>query len=126
MQNIARACCGCIATLIAALLVAASGAWAQVAPQAAKPAAEADLVWVPLWDVGDAGRQPVAPATDAYSLSKGQRLNGGPRADAPLTSEGSPGLIINRDALGVQLDGGARVTIQRSDGGQKLYYRNRF
>ncbi len=106
--------------------MAASGAWAQLAPQAAKPAAGADLVWVPLWDVGDAGRQPVAPAIDAYSLSKSQRLNGGPRAEPPLTSEGSPGVIINRDALGVQLDGGARVTIQRSDGGQKLYYRNRF
>lgn len=65
---------------------------------------------------------------DAMSLIQSRDYNYGARVEMGLASgKGArSGFVADRGFVGVQLDGGARVTVKRSGGRPMLYYRNNF
>lgn len=70
----------------------------------------------------------VTPVPDAISLingSAGQDLYG-TRVEMQFTSARSHGFVAERGAIGVQLEGGARLSLRAKHGKPMLYYRARF
>ena len=66
---------------------------------------------------------------DAMSLIQSRDPNFGARVEMGFASgrQGPrAGFVADRGFIGVQLDGGARVTVKRSGGRPMLYYRNTF
>lgn len=64
--------------------------------------------------------------TDAIDLVQSREPAYGARVEMRLWSLPKRGLIADRGFLGVQLDGGARITVRRSGGKPMLYYRANF
>ena len=64
--------------------------------------------------------------TDAIDLVHSREPTYGARVEMGLWSLPKRGLIADRGFIGVQLDGGARITVRRSGGRPMLYYRANF
>jgi hypothetical protein len=62
---------------------------------------------------------------DALALVQSRDAGYGARVEMQLAGSRSP-LVAERGFVGVQLDGGARITLRRSGGRPMLYYRNNF
>jgi len=64
--------------------------------------------------------------TDAIDLVQSREPTYGARVEMRLGSLPKSGLIADRGFVGVQLDGGARITLRRSGGKPMVYYRTNF
>lgn len=62
---------------------------------------------------------------DALALIQARDPGYGARVEMQLAGSRSP-LVADRGFVGVQLDGGARITLRRSGGRPMVYYRNKF
>jgi hypothetical protein len=68
----------------------------------------------------------MTPQPDAYTLiQQRQAPTYMARVELNLSGKGS-GLMAERGFIGMQLEGGARVTLGRKNGGTMLYYRTKF
>jgi hypothetical protein len=67
----------------------------------------------------------VAPA-DAIDLVQSREPTYGARVEMGLASLPKSGFVADRGFLGLQLDGGARITVKRSAGRPMFYYRTTF
>ncbi len=67
----------------------------------------------------------VGRPNDALALVQSRDAGYGARVEMQLAGSRSP-LVADRGFVGVQLDGGARITLRRSGGRPMLYYRNNF
>jgi hypothetical protein len=65
-------------------------------------------------------------ATDAIELVQTRQPAYGARLEMRLGSLPQRGFVADRGFLGLQLDGGARITVHRSAGKPMLYYRANF
>ena len=63
---------------------------------------------------------------DAIDLVQSRQPTYGARVEMGLGSVPQSGFVADRGFLGVQLDGGARITLRRSAGKPMLYYRANF
>lgn len=63
---------------------------------------------------------------DAIDLVQSRQPTYGARVEMGLGSMPRSGFVADRGFLGVQLDGGARITVRRSAGRPMLYYRTNF
>src|SRR5512140_2926310 len=73
-----------------------------------------------------AWRRMAAADADAIDLVQSREPAYGARVEMGLRSMPKSGFIADRGFLGVQLDGGARITLRRSAGRPMLYYRTSF
>lgn len=62
---------------------------------------------------------------DALALVQSRDAGYGARVEMQLAGSNSP-LVADRGFVGMQLDGGARITLRRSGGRPMVYYRNKF
>jgi hypothetical protein len=62
---------------------------------------------------------------DALALVQSRDAGYGARVEMQLSGSHSP-LVAERGFVGVQLDGGARITLRRNSGRPMVYYRNQF
>ena len=62
---------------------------------------------------------------DALSMIQSRDAGYGARVEMQLAGSRSP-FVADRGFIGVQLDGGARITLRRSGGKPMVYYRNKF
>ena len=62
---------------------------------------------------------------DALAMIQSREAGYGARVEMQLTGARSP-LVAERGFVGMQLDGGARITLRRSGGRPMVYYRNQF
>lgn len=62
---------------------------------------------------------------DALALVQSRDPGYGARVEMRLSGSNSP-LVADRGFVGIQLDGGARITLRRSAGRPMVYYRNQF
>jgi hypothetical protein len=62
---------------------------------------------------------------DALSMIQSREAGYGARVEMQLAGSRSP-LVAERGFVGVQLDGGAKITLKRSGGRPMIYYRNQF
>ena len=62
---------------------------------------------------------------DALSMVQSRDNSYGARVEMQLAGARSP-LVAERGFVGVQLDGGARITLRRSSGRPMIYFRNQF
>lgn len=62
---------------------------------------------------------------DALALVQSREAGYGARVEMQLAGSRSP-LVADRGFVGIQLDGGARITLRRSGGRPMVYYRNKF
>ena len=67
----------------------------------------------------------MAPS-DAVDLVQARQPTYGARVEMQLGSMPQRGFVADRGFLGLQLEGGARITVRRSGGRPMLYYRTRF
>lgn len=67
----------------------------------------------------------VGRPNDALSLIRSQDAGYGARVEMQISGRGMP-LVAERGFIGVQLDGGARISVKRSAGRPMVYYRNKF
>lgn len=67
----------------------------------------------------------MAPA-DAIDLVQAREPTYGARLEMRLGSMPRRGFVADRGFLGLQLEGGARISVRRNDGRPMLYYRARF
>lgn len=67
----------------------------------------------------------MAPS-DAVDLVQARQPTYGARVEMQLGSLPQRGFVADRGFLGLQLEGGARITVRRSGGRPMLYYRTRF
>ena len=65
-------------------------------------------------------------ATDAIDLVQSREPAYGARVEMGLASLPKSGFVADRGFLGLQLNGGARITVRRSAGTPMLYYRTTF
>ena len=63
---------------------------------------------------------------DVYSLVQARQPLYGARFEMALSAARKPGLAADLGFIGVQLQGGARISIKRKNGGPMLYYRTTF
>jgi hypothetical protein len=63
---------------------------------------------------------------DAYSLVQARQPLYGARFEMALSAARKPGFAADLGFIGVQLQGGARISIKRKNGGPMLYYRTTF
>jgi hypothetical protein len=64
--------------------------------------------------------------SDAIDLVQSREPSYGARVEMGLGSSPNNGIVAERGFLGVQLDGGARVTVRRNAGKPMFYYRTTF
>ena len=64
-------------------------------------------------------------ANDALALAQSRDAGYGARVEMQLSGSRTP-FVADRGFVGVQLDGGARITLRRSAGKPMVYYRSRF
>ncbi len=62
---------------------------------------------------------------DALAMVQSREAGYGARVEMQLAGSRSP-LVAERGFVGVQLDGGAKITLKRSGGRPMVYYRNQF
>ena len=62
---------------------------------------------------------------DALALVQSRDAGYGARVEMQLSGSRSP-FVAERGFVGLQLDGGARITLRRSGGRPMIYYRNKF
>lgn len=62
---------------------------------------------------------------DAYTMVQMSQPVYGARVEMNLGSRKGP-IAIDRGFLGLQMEGGARITVKRKNGGPMIYYRNTF
>jgi len=67
----------------------------------------------------------VATQPDAYTLIQQQEPRYGARVEMNL-AKSRKGLFAERGFVGFQLEGGARISVKRKNGGPMLYYRTAF
>ena len=67
----------------------------------------------------------VGRPNDALAMIQSQEASYGARVEMQLAGSRSP-LVAERGFVGMQLDGGARITLRRSGGKPMVYYRNQF
>jgi hypothetical protein len=65
-------------------------------------------------------------AADAIDLVQSREPTYGARVEMGLNSMPKSGLVAERGFVGLQLDGGARITLRRSGGKPMVYYRVNF
>lgn len=63
---------------------------------------------------------------DAYTLAQMQQPTYGARVELNLAPASRAAFIADRGFLGVQLQGGGRITLKRKDGRPMVYYRTTF
>jgi hypothetical protein len=63
---------------------------------------------------------------DAYKLVQPSQPTYGARVELNLSPVRKTGFALDRGFIGMQLEGGARITIKRKDGHSMLYYRTAF
>lgn len=63
---------------------------------------------------------------DVSTLAQMRQPTYGARVELDLSPVRSSGLTLDRGFLGMQLEGGARITIKRKDGRPMVYYRSAF
>ena len=68
----------------------------------------------------------VSGPTDALALIQTNRPEYGARVELKVNERVRSGLVADRAFVGMQLDGGARLSVKRSAGKPMLYYRNTF
>jgi hypothetical protein len=73
-----------------------------------------------------AWRRMNAPDDDAYTLAQARQPTYGARVELNLSPVRKSGLALDRGFVGMQLEGGARITIKRKDGRPMVYYRSAF
>lgn len=66
------------------------------------------------------------PPSDALDLVQARRPTYGARVEMQLGSLPQRGFVADRGFVGLQLEGGARITVRRSGGRPMFYYRTRF
>ena len=66
------------------------------------------------------------PPGDAVDLVQSHQPTYGARVEMQLGSAPRTGFVADRGFLGLQLEGGARITVRRSAGRPMIYYRTRF
>jgi hypothetical protein len=62
---------------------------------------------------------------DALAMIQSREAGYGARVEMQLSGSRSP-LVAERGFVGLQLDGGAKITLRRSGGRPMVYYRNKF
>lgn len=67
----------------------------------------------------------VGRANDALTLAQSRDAGYGARVEMQLAGSRTP-FVADRGFVGLQLDGGARITLRRSAGKPMVYYRSRF
>jgi len=67
----------------------------------------------------------VGRANDALALAQSRDAGYGARVEMQLAGSRTP-FVADRGFVGLQLDGGARITLRRSAGKPMVYYRSRF
>lgn len=68
----------------------------------------------------------MTPEPDAYTLIQQQQPRYMARVEMNLKPASKTGLVAERGFLGVQLGGGAKLSLKRKDGRPMLYYRTSF
>ena len=68
----------------------------------------------------------VGAPSDALSLIQSTQPEFGARMELNLPKGRGSGLVADRGFIGMQLDGGARITVKRKGGKPMIYYRNQF
>jgi hypothetical protein len=63
---------------------------------------------------------------DALSLIQTRQQSYGARVEMRIPSAPYNGLVADLNFIGLQLEGGARVTVKRANGGPMFYYRSNF
>lgn len=63
---------------------------------------------------------------DAYTLVQMREPLYGARVEMKLSSASKTGLAFERGFIGLQLEGGAKISIKRRHGGPMFYYRTKF
>jgi hypothetical protein len=63
---------------------------------------------------------------DVYTLTQTRQPTYGARVELDLSPVRKSGLAVDRGFVGMQLEGGARITIKRKDGRPMVYYRTAF
>jgi hypothetical protein len=63
---------------------------------------------------------------DLYTLAQTRQPTYGARVELDLSPVRKSGLAVDRGFVGMQLEGGARITVKRKDGRPMLYYRSAF
>jgi hypothetical protein len=63
---------------------------------------------------------------DAMTLIQRQDAAYGARVEWNLSSAPRAGLVADKGFLGMQLEGGGRISVRRKNGGPMIYYRNKF
>jgi hypothetical protein len=63
---------------------------------------------------------------DAYSLIQMRQPVYGARVEMNLAPASKSGFALDRGFIGMQLEGGARITVKRKDGRPMVYYRTSF
>lgn len=63
---------------------------------------------------------------DAYSMVQMRNPTYGARVEMNIAPAKIPGLALDRGFIGMQLEGGGRITIKRKNGGPMVYYRTAF
>ena len=67
----------------------------------------------------------IMPA-DALTMVQTRQPSYGARVEMPMSPSAKSGLVADRGFVGLQLEGGARVSVRRTFGAPMLYYRNKF
>lgn len=93
------------------------------------PAVDLGIHWRPALDsqyrLDVTAWRRMAPA-DAISLVQNREPSYGARFEMQIGSAPSAGLVAARGFLGLQLEGGGRITVRRSHGRPMVYYRSKF
>ena len=63
---------------------------------------------------------------DAYSMIQMRQPLYGARVEMNLSGGRRSGLLFDTGFIGMQLEGGARITVKRRNGGPMVYYRTKF
>jgi hypothetical protein len=99
-------------------------------PQPQRPSLDVGLRWShPIQsqqiDV-TAWRRMNTPDDDAYTLAQMRQPTYGARVELDLSPVRKNRFALDRGFIGMQLEGGARITIKRKDGRPMVYYRTAF
>jgi hypothetical protein len=68
----------------------------------------------------------VVPSPQDLALGPAREPSYGARLELNVNAERRTGFVADRGFLGVQLQGGGRITVKRANGGPMVYYRTRF
>lgn len=102
-------------------------AHASTAPQ---PAMDLGLQWRHTFEsnqrVDVTAWRRITPGAEPVALAQARPTTYGARVELNLSAQRKKGLVADRGFIGLQLEGGGRISIRRKDGRPMIYYRNTF